>query len=186
MLKKLSAILILIAMTAALAGCGNDKDSSSKNESSATTEAITEEITEEETETLTEVPAESEPPAAESENSGSADTANTEESILGKWKSEYVLDSQGNAATVAQYSEQLGQEADALDMEIEFKDDKTVLVNSTSDGEETGTYTVDGAVISMTDDSDGSVMTLIYDTESKMILIDFTGTGSIFIGFTMQ
>lgn len=45
MLKKLSAILILIAMTAALAGCGNDKDSSSKNESSATTEAITEEIT---------------------------------------------------------------------------------------------------------------------------------------------
>ena len=53
MLKKLSAILILIAMTAALAGCGNDKDSSSKNESSATTEAITEEITEEETETLT-------------------------------------------------------------------------------------------------------------------------------------
>ena len=51
-------------------------------------------------------------------------------------------------------------------MEIEFKDDKTVLVNSTSDGEETGTYTVDGAVISMTDDSDGSVMTLIYDTES--------------------
>lgn len=87
---------------------------------------------------------------------------------------------------MAQYSEQLGQEADALDMEIEFKDDKTVLVNSTSDGEETGTYTVDGAVISMTDDSDGSVMTLIYDTESKMILIDFTGTGSIFIGFTMQ
>ena len=79
MLKKLSAILILIAMTAALAGCGNDKDSSSKNESSATTEAITEEITEEETETLTEVPAESEPTAAESENSGSADTANTEE-----------------------------------------------------------------------------------------------------------
>ena len=59
MLKKLSAILILIAMTAALAGCGNDKDSSSKNESSATTEAITEEITEEETETLTEAPAES-------------------------------------------------------------------------------------------------------------------------------
>ncbi len=56
MLKKLSAILILIAMTAALAGCGNDKDSSSKNESSATTEAITEEITEEETETLTEAP----------------------------------------------------------------------------------------------------------------------------------
>lgn len=162
-----------------------DKDSSSKNESSATTEAITEEITEEETETLTEAPAESEPTADESENSGSADTANTEESILGKWKSEYVLDSQGNAATVAQYSEQLGQEADALDMEIEFKDDKTVLVNSTSDGEETGTYTVDGAVISMTDDSDGSVMTLIYDTESKMILIDFTGTGSIFIGFTM-
>lgn len=45
---------------------------------------------------------------------------------------------------------------------------------------------IDGAVISMTDDSDGSVMTLIYDTESKMILIDFTGTGSIFIGFTMQ
>ena len=90
MLKKLSAILILIAMTAALAGCGNDKDSSSKNESSATTEAITEEITEEETETLTEAPAESEPTADESENSGSADTANTEESILGKWKSEYV------------------------------------------------------------------------------------------------
>ena len=85
MLKKLSAILILIAMTAALAGCGNDKDSSSKNESSATTEAITEEITEEETETLTEAPAESEPTADESENSGSADTANTEESILGKW-----------------------------------------------------------------------------------------------------
>ena len=61
MLKKLSAILILIAMTAALAGCGNDKDSSSKNESSATTEAITEEITEEETETLTEAPAENQP-----------------------------------------------------------------------------------------------------------------------------
>lgn len=185
MLKNLSVLIFSIAMAISLVGCGSDKDSSSKNESSAT-EAITEEITEKETEALTEASKESEPTAAESESSDSADTAEVEESILGKWKSEYVLDSQGNAATVAQYSQQLGQEADALDMEIEFKDDKTVLVNSTSDGEETGTYTVDGAVISMTDDSDGSVMTLIYDTESKIILIDFTGTGSLFIGFTKQ
>ena len=107
MLKKLSAILVLIAMTAALAACGNDKDSTSKNESSEN-EAVTEEVTVEETEAITEALTDPKPTAAESESSDSADTAEVEESILGKWKSEYVLDSQGNAATVAQYSELLG------------------------------------------------------------------------------
>lgn len=185
MFKKIMAALMCITMAAAFVGCGKEEDSSSKNESSAT-EAVTEAPTEVPTEPETESPTEA--PAAEADDElDTADTAEVTEALLdGKWQSGYIADAQGNIYTINDYSEALGVDPSTFDMQMEFSADGTVKVNSTTDGEETGTYTVDGALITMTDDADGSEMTLAYDTESEMLFVDLLGTGEFLIGFTIE
>lgn len=201
MFKKIMAALMCITMAAAFVGCGSDKDSSSKSESSAT-EAVTEaaetetEAGEEDSEIVIEDDIQNENIVAESEDE--ADTANeaAEQSmdteavkellLSGKWQSGYVADAQGNIMTIADYCETIGTDPSTFDLQIEFAEDGTVKLNSTADGEETGTYTVDGILITMTDDADSSQMILVYDEENDMLFIDLLGTGELLIGFTVE
>lgn len=192
MFKKIMAALMCITMAAAFAGCGSDKDSSSESESSATeaaTEAPTEAPAEAETEAEASAP-EEEAAAIEDEAEDelyTADTAEVTEAILdGTWQSGYIADAQGNIMTITDYSEALGVDPSTFDLQMEFAEDGTAKLNSTTDGEETGTYTVDGALITLTDDTDGSEMVVIYDTESEMLFVDLLGTGEFLIGFTIE
>lgn len=203
MFKKIMAALMCITMAAAFVGCGSDKDSSSKSESSAT-EAVTEaaetetEAGEEDSEIVIEDDIQNENIVAEAESEDEAEAANeaAEQSmdteavkellLSGKWQSGYVADAQGNIMTIADYCETIGTDPSTFDLQIEFAEDGTVKLNSTADGEETGTYTVDGILITMTDDADSSQMILVYDEENDMLFIDLLGTGELLIGFTVE
>lgn len=204
MFRKIIAALMCITMAAAFVGCGSDKDSSSKSESSAT-EAVTEETLSagdmartDSDDVVIEDDIQDGNIVAEAESEDEADTANeadvqsmdteaVKELLLsGKWQSGYVADAQGNIMTIADYCETIGTDPSTFDLQIEFAEDGTVKLNSTADGEETGTYTVDGILITMTDDADSSQMILVYDEENDMLFIDLLGTGELLIGFTVE
>ncbi len=191
MLKKLSIALLCLTMAVACIGCGDSKeDSSSKSESSAT-EVVTEFPTEEPTDAPTAeaelsandgISAEDE--TVESYSIPEVDTAVVEEGVIGKWAAGYVIDQQGNVSTLNDYCEVLGVDPAEMQMTMEFKEDATVVLSSEEAGEENGTYTVDGAVIELLD-SEGALMKAIYDPSLEMVLLDITGSGLLYIGFTM-
>lgn len=185
MFKRIIAALLCTVMAAACIGCGSEKDSSSESSESSVTEAETESPTEAETEAATEAPAESE--TDEEADLYTADTEEITEILLdGIWQSGYITDAEGNIYTITDYCEALGVDPSAFDLQMEFAADGTVTMNSTTDGEETGTYAVDGAIITMTDDADGSELMLVYDTENEMLFVDLLGTGEVLIGFTIE
>lgn len=203
MYKKIIAAILCVTMAGACIGCGSEKDSSSKSESSSaeTTEAVTEAQTEtaaleseaaaleSDNEVLASEAAalESEIEVAEGEDElPTADTATVTAALLsGTWKSGYILDGQGNMMTIKDYCETLGADPSTFDLSMKFAEDGTVQLTSTTDGNETGKYTVDGILITLTDDADGSELALMYDTESGMVFVDLLGTGEILIGFTV-
>lgn len=188
MFKKLSIALLSLAMAVSCFGCGSEKESSSSSKSeSSVIETAEESEIEEETvpETEAAVDEDSESDSTAENEIPEADTDEVKEAILGKWTSGYVVDAMGNTSSLNDYCELLGLDPSTMQMEMEFMEDGTLKLNSSTDGEETGTYTVDGAEITMTDDADGSTMLVICDMETEMLLVDITGTGELYIGFTM-
>lgn len=205
MFKKIMAALMCITMAAAFVGCEKDEDSSSKNESSAT-EAVTDEneanaeaaeqAAEKEAEEAAEREAEEAEKEAEiqsqieAENQAAEqamDTAEVKKILLdGTWQSGYITDAEGNIYTINDFSEAMGTDPSTFDMQMEFAADGTIKMNSATDGEETGTYTVDGILVTLTDDADGSELALVYDSENEMLFVDLLGTGELLIGFTIE
>lgn len=211
MFKKISTLLICFVMAAACIGCG-EKDDSSKKESSeteATTEAPTEvdeaalkaeeELKAEEDALNSQKAAEDALKAEEDAQKAEEDALKAEEdaqkaealeidtdvvvaAIMDHtWNTGYIADADGNVSTIADFCELGGTDPAEMEMSMTFLEDG--IVNASSQGnEESATYTVDGALITMANDDD-TTMELIYEQTSNMLYLDLLGTGNFFLVF---